>query len=288
MIGRHHDERLSIPARPVEDGLEGGIELQYFGNRGCGIIVMAGVVDAASFDHQEEAVRVAGKAVQRHPGHGRKRWLRIVTVKNIAHVRWAEETEQTPGIGTLEFRAVGDNVESIGSGLRQEIALVLMGGGRQGMELPAASAQEKIDTTRQHLRRNLILLVPTDVVRAKAGRRGVGDPAGGHQSGAHASGFGGFQDGPPRNAGTVHGNGAVESHQTAGQRRCRRRRIGHPRIKGRRSGTPDKIRVEHQVPAGHGPGQRGVGGAEAVTDQEDQVSWREGAGRGDWSRLGCR
>ena len=73
VVGRNNHERLAVPQRKIDGFLHGLIEQQCLPDRMGGVVVVAGPVNLATLDRQEEAGSGTGAVRGWHVRAGR--WL---------------------------------------------------------------------------------------------------------------------------------------------------------------------------------------------------------------------
>jgi hypothetical protein len=308
---RHHDCLGLLVLDEVEHAAEGPVVGKHLVHLRSGVVVVACVINARAFNHQEEAlVTVAGRTAQRvhgSLGHLVQRGVLVVLVAAVDLVRdvavgeEAQHGELDVGakLQVAEGGAVGDVVEAVFAGEVHDVAVVGPAGevlGGVGDEVAASAAEHQINDAAErvvtdHLLSDAVLLLAHVDVGGEAGRCGIGDACGDDEA-RHVAGL--LRSLEHRPAGLVvgcDGDGAVVALLGAREGGCASSRVGDEA--GRRAGTrlTDHVLVDDELLA---PGravlvlheaarQAQTRRAHAVGHHEDEVAFAVGiAGRLVW------
>ena len=181
VIGGHDEERVVALRHPSEDGADRVIEGELLADQRARVVGVRRVIDAASFDLQNEAVAVLRELRERERRHLGERRIDIVALAFVAAVRLLEDAEHRTGwIGTERLRVVfkvrtGSEHFQVRPGREHRV----------GEELAAAS-QRDIDAAFENLAGDFPLGVSRGVIRDETGWRRVRDARGRDEPGGLA------------------------------------------------------------------------------------------------------
>lgn len=283
----------------INNRLEGLVVLEHLADLGGRVVDVAGVVDAAALNHEEEAlVAVLGGLLKRRQRRQRHLAEAGVHVGHVAavdlkrHVTGGKQAKQRQRDVLAQFQGIKPGAVV---GVRVPVLLLrnlgdidvvqsAAAGRRIGEKVAPPAAKDQIDGVPQDalpnlLHRNLVLLRAVVDMRRKARGRRVGDVGRHHQARRVAGALGGLEHGA---AGLVvgrHGNGRVVALEAARKGRGAGGRVGDEAVarQGPR-GAPEVLVQDERVgpvaaledlAEGARQGQRG--GAHAVRDHENEV-----------------
>lgn len=284
----------------VQHDLERLVVLQHLHDLRGGVVDVAGVVDPAALNHEEEAlVAVAGGLLerrQRRRGHLAQAGVHVRHVAAVdleGHVAGGEQAQQRQRdvlpqrqvVEPLAIVRVRPPVLPLGDAHHVHIVGAAAALGRVPQEMAAAAAEDQVDGPPEHaladlLQGDLVHLQAVVDVGGEAGRGGVGDVGGDDEAGEVAGALGGLEHGAAGAVAGQHADGAVVA--LAGAREGGRAggRVGHEAVGRPRARRAPEVLVQRQHvihrQARHvlpeRAGQRERGRAHAVRDHEDEVA----------------
>lgn len=230
------------------------------------VVGVAGVVDPAALDHQEEALlavlRSRTQGSHGCPGHLVKRRVDVVLVPSVdlvRNIRVGEEAKhrELHGAAQVEPVEIGAAVNVVEAKflLRQRdnvlIVLATRAVGGVGQEVAAATAEHEVHDTAErvvtdHLLGNTVLLRAHVDVSSEAGGRGIGNARGDDQAGHVASLLGRLQHGAASRVVGQHGDGAVVALEAARESRGSSGRVRHQAARRAGPRLADKVAVQDQ------------------------------------------
>lgn len=284
----------------VEHSLEGLVVLEDFVDLSGGVVVVAGVIDPAALNHDEEALVTLFsrllKGAQSRLSHLAKRREDVVMVSAInlkGNIGGREKAEH----GELDFLATLEGIKaSTVIGVSPVVLLLsnlgnvdIIGAaaslGGIGKEMASTTAKHQVDSASQDsfsnlLESNGVLEGTVQRMASKAGGGGVGDISGDDETGDVACPLGSLEDGATRLMAVQDSNGAVVALLGARKGGCASSTIGDQLAGGAGAAGAPEVLVENECvvdwetldvlaeAACHG--ERGW--AHAIGDHEDEVA----------------
>lgn len=284
----------------VNDSLEGLVVFKHLADLSSRIVVVASVVDAASLNHEEEAlVGVLGCLFEGSQGGGShlaQTGVHIVLLLSVdlkGHVSLSKEAEEgkvdlvaaVEGIEALAIVGVGPAVLLLSQACDIDVICTASALGGVGKEMAAAATEHKIDRAAQNtlanlLKRDGVLHFSYPDVANEAGWCGICDVGRDDESGCISRSLCRLHD---RSAWLGVGedrDGAVVALEAAGEGGRAGSAVSHHGVGGARAaGTPEVLVQGKSVVYGEvvdvlsvasSQGERGW--SHAVRDHEDEVS----------------
>lgn len=266
VAGADHDALGAVVLEEVKDTGKGLVVCQNLVNLGSRVVAVAGVVNPASLNHEEETflavLRSGTQSLQSGPRHlvkGRIDVALVPPVDFVGNVGIGKETKQRELDGAAQTEAIevlaavnvveavfllgqGNNVPAVGA------ARAL---GRVGQEVAAATTEHEVYDTAErvvadHLLGDAVFFGAHVDMSSKAGGGGVSDAGGDDQAGHVAGALGGLQHG---SAGRVIGqdrDGTIVTLEAAGEGGCAGGRVGNQAAGRAGARLADQVLVDDQ------------------------------------------
>lgn len=288
----------------VKNGLERLVVLQHLTNLSSRVVDVAGMVDSAALNHEEETLlAILGSLLKRLESCGSHLAQAGVHVGHVAavdlegNIRGRKQTQlrqgnvlaQAKGIETSAVVNVVPTVLLLSELGNVDVILSAAAGSSLGQEVASAAAQHDIDNAAKGsvadlVKRNLIALHAMKDVSGEASRSGIRDIGGYHQAGMVSSALGSFENGT---AGLVigeHRDSAIVALETAREGGSAGSRVRHQAVARARAGGTPEVTVEgegiidRQVlgELAERARKRERSGSHAIGDHEDQVALAAG------------